>query len=482
MYNTESIRNLIACGESSTIQFKREFSNQKKLAAEMIAFANSHGGMILFGVEDKSGVITGLSFDEIKTLNIELANTANEQVRPTLYIQTDILPIDGKNILIASIEEGAAKPYKDLNGNIWVKQGSDKRRITENSEILRLFASSRIYNPDEDIVPNTSINDLNDRAIDEYLLNTYHQQRSDFGIPFPKLLQNLRIADSMGRLTLAGLLYFGKSPQKFKPAFCIKAISFYGNDPAGNNYRDSKDMEGTIPELFDQAMRFLDMNLYHRQEGRSFNTLGKLEISKISLEEMLQNSLVHREYIKQAPIRLFIFDDRVEIISPGCLADGLSVDEIKLGNTTQRNPLIGTFCTRTMVYRGVGTGILRSLREGTKIEFENDEAGNQFKVTMYRNSLSDGIGEGGTETDNGSTETSKNGNSGGTETDNGGTETTQMKILNIIKHNPSVKIRELSNLLNLSKNAIQKNLDILKKNGMISRVGAQKNGHWQIKK
>ncbi len=111
MYNTESIRNLIACGESSTIQFKREFSNQKKLAAEMIAFANCHGGMILFGVEDKSGVITGLSFDEIKTLNIELANTANEQVRPTLYIQTDILPIDGKNILIASIEEGAAKPY-----------------------------------------------------------------------------------------------------------------------------------------------------------------------------------------------------------------------------------------------------------------------------------------------------------------------------------------------------------------------------------
>ena len=81
---------------------------------------------------------------------------------------------------------------------------------------------------------------------------------------------------------------------------------------------------------------------------------------------------------------LLIFDNRVEIVSPGCLPDGLSVDDIKFGNSAQRNPLIATFCTRTMIYRGIGTGIIRSIREGANIEFVNDNNGNQFKAILWR--------------------------------------------------------------------------------------------------
>ena len=143
-------------------------------------------------------------------------------------------------------------------------------------------------------------------------------------------------------------------------------------------------MEGTIPELFDQAMHFLDINLHHVQAGQSFNSLGRLEISKIALEEILQNALCHREYIKQAPIRLLIFDNRIEIISPGALPDGLTIEDIKLGNTAQRNTLIAIFCTRTMLYRGLGTGIIRAMKEETNIEFINDEAGNQFTTIIRR--------------------------------------------------------------------------------------------------
>ena len=159
----------IKCGETSTLQFKQAFVGQKALASELIAFANSKGGTLLVGIEDKTGEIVGLTYDEIQTISREVGNTANEQVRPTLYLQTEVLQLEGKNILAIHINEGISKPYKDLNNNIWVKQGADKRRITENSEILRLFSASRIYNPDEAPVSGTSLAALVDRKIERKL-------------------------------------------------------------------------------------------------------------------------------------------------------------------------------------------------------------------------------------------------------------------------------------------------------------------------
>jgi len=108
-----------------------------------------------------------------------------------------------------------------------------------------------------------------------------------------------------GKLTLAGLLFFGKNPQNYKPAFCVKAVSFWGNT-------DSRDIIGTIPDMFYEGIKFFEVNLKHTQQGQNFNSPGILEISKIALEELLQNALLHRDYFKNSPVRLMIFDNRVE--------------------------------------------------------------------------------------------------------------------------------------------------------------------------
>lgn len=144
----DSFMELCLCGETTKVQFKEKFTSQKEIAKEMIAFANSKGGVILFGVEDKSGKLAGLSYDEIQLVSRELGNAVNEQVRPTIYIETDVVCVEEKHFLVCSIEEGKNKPYKNLNGEIWVKQGADKRRITENAEILALFQDSGNYQPD----------------------------------------------------------------------------------------------------------------------------------------------------------------------------------------------------------------------------------------------------------------------------------------------------------------------------------------------
>lgn len=181
------------------------------------------------------------------------------------------------------------------------------------------------------------------------------------------------------------MLFFGKNPQNIKPAFTIKSASFFGNDISSNRYRNKPgDFKGTIPELFEQGMKFFTNNLRYIQKSESFNSKGELEISRIALEELLQNALVHRDYFKNAPIRLFILEDRIEIISPGALPNSLTVEDIKYGNPVIRNNQIVSFSTHVLPFSGLGSGIKRALAAQPDIELVNDTAGEQFIVKIPR--------------------------------------------------------------------------------------------------
>ena len=388
----DTFKDLCLCGETTKVQFKESFTSQKEIAKEMIAFANTKGGVILFGVEDKCGKLVGLSYDEIQVISRELGNAANEQVRPTIYIETEVVRVEEKHFLICSVEEGKNKPYKNLNGEIWVKQGADKRRITENSEILALFQDSGSYQPDAAGVNGTTFDDLDRYAIDEYLQKVYATTLDGFGGKAEQVLKNIHILNHHGVPTLAGYLFFGKHPEYNCPTCMVKAVSFFGNDLAGTQYRDSKEILGNMSQLYNKSMAFLKANLHNvQEEGASFNTLGKLEIAEEVLEEVVQNALVHRDLLRPAPIRLFVFDNRVEVISPGALAGGLTEEDIRNGKTYQRNPYMATFATNALYYKGIGSGIVRILAEYPDIRLENDVNGKEFKVTIPRTTQKDSL-------------------------------------------------------------------------------------------
>lgn len=378
--NQEELLKTIKQGETSKVQFKQKLEHKDAIAAEMIAFANSKGGVILFGIEDKTGAIIGLDYQQLQETGNALSNIANDFVKPQIFITTEVVDLNEKSILIASIEEGTSKPYKDRNGTIWVKQGSDKRKLTDNSEQIRLFQQNGLLFADEMIVPNTSLDDIDSEKIRLYL-EKIGDSENDLA---PELLcKNLNILRD-SRLTLGGLLFFSKKPQKYRPAFCIKAVSFFGKDIEGIDYRDSEDITGTIPEQFERGMSFLTRNLHHVQAGQNFNSTGILEISKIALEELLQNALTHRDYSKNAPINLFIFDDRIEIISPGSLPNSLTIENIKMGNAVVRNNLVVSFSSKIMKYRGIGSGIRRALKEEPALQLIDDKESERFIATIKR--------------------------------------------------------------------------------------------------
>ncbi|MDR2732162.1 MAG: putative DNA binding domain-containing protein, partial [Fibromonadaceae bacterium] len=351
---------IIKSGETSKVQFKLEFDNQDKIASEIIAMSNSKGGMIIFGVEDKTGAIVGLDYSNLQNTGNKLATIANDLIKPQAYIITEVITIDEKNLLIVYVDEGFAKPYKDTNGTIWIKQGADKRRLTDNNEQIRLFQQSGLLYVDEMIVPNTSITDISKDKVNHYLKQILQDFDDSEIIHNDALYKNLSIIKN-SKLTLGGLLFFAKEPQKYRPAFCTKAVSFYGNSIGGTHYRDSRDIIGSIPEMFKESMLFFKQNLKHVQRGQNFNSVGIVEIAEIALEELIQNALVHRDYSKNAPVRLMIFDDRIEIVSPGNLPNSLTVDNIKLGNAVVRNNLVASYSSKLIKYKGFGSGIVRAL-------------------------------------------------------------------------------------------------------------------------
>ena len=120
--NAAELLDIVKSGETSRVQFKREFDNQEKIAAEMIAMSNAKGGMIIFGVEDKTGDIAGLDYGRLQNTGNRVATIAGDLVKPPVYITTEVVSIDSetaqKKVLIVYIDEGTAKPYKDNNGTI----------------------------------------------------------------------------------------------------------------------------------------------------------------------------------------------------------------------------------------------------------------------------------------------------------------------------------------------------------------------------
>ncbi|WP_290664215.1 helix-turn-helix domain-containing protein, partial [Ignavibacterium sp.] len=138
--NAIELLDIISTGETSRVQFKEKITSPDSLAAEMVAMSNSLGGMILLGVRDKTGEIIGLSYEQSQNYSNQIGNIATDKVKPNIYVTTEVVSLDNggsKRILVIYIKEGINKPYKDNNLAIWVKQGADKRRVSDNAEILR---------------------------------------------------------------------------------------------------------------------------------------------------------------------------------------------------------------------------------------------------------------------------------------------------------------------------------------------------------
>jgi len=380
----DEIRSEIRLGEDSRRQFKANVSNPEQVASEIVAFLNSSGGRIFVGVGD-DGSLSALTAEDIRRINQLLSNAATHDVRPPAVVRTQNVLIDDKIVMVIEIAEGLNKPYCDNEGRFWVKNGSDKRKVTSPEELQRLFqAGSKLF-ADERAIPDTSIEDLDMSAFADFYRRKTGAGLDAAEIPTGRILESLGLM-KRGSITLAGLLLVGKDVSLHAPLFHIAAAAFPGADLAEDAFVDKTELRGRLPDQFAGAMSFLDRNLRYVQANPSggFNQSGTLEIPRDALQEVMVNALVHRDYLINASIKLFVFSDRVEIQSPGTLPNSLTVEAAKMGVSVARNSILMSHAQYLVPYSGLGTGLPRSLARCPDLELANDEKAMRFVVRFPR--------------------------------------------------------------------------------------------------
>ena len=398
----------IEAGEVSGVQFKERILDKYDIACELVAFSNSHGGKLVVGIKDKTGEINALSYSEVQETTNLLSDIASENVVPSILIKIDTIEVEDGNLVIATVKEGLNKPYHDNKGIVWVKNGADKRKVFDNAELAEMMTDCGSFAPDEAGVRDATVNDLDATTIKQFLGNRFDRVLEKKGLTgdafneasldmicsaiakghdCEKILRNLRFIRPDGTLTVAAMLLFGKYTQRWMPMMTAKCICFAGNSVGSKVFRDKvndADMEGNLLHQYDTIMDFFTRNLHNVQVGDEFNSMGKLEIPYTSLVEFTVNSLVHRSLNMKAPVRIFIFDNRVEIHSPGALPNGLTIDDIKAGTSMPRNMFLFNNAIYLLPYTGVGSGITRALDENIKVTFMNNDKSQEFVITVWR--------------------------------------------------------------------------------------------------
>jgi len=378
METTELIE-ILARDEDSRHQFKANVSNEVALASEIVALSNTLGGMLIIGTHD-DGTVSGLTREDMGRLSNLVSNAASQQVKPPINPVTENLALDGGLVMVVHVPEGISKPYMDKNGAIWVKSGADKRKATSREEIQRMYQSARLIHGDE-IPTGASINDIHEGLFSAFYETQFEEPLADQELPLSRILHNLNLAKD-GFLNVAGALLFANNVQYRLPAFIVKCVTYPGVDIDENKYQDSQDVAGTLRNIFDDTLGFVLRHIKRVQAEQGVNSLGELEVPKIVFEELIANALIHRDYLVSAPVRVFVFSDRIEIISPGHLPNNLSIENIKNGNSNIRNPILASFATKLLPYRGLGSGIRRAIKAYPDIVFEESRDENWFKAVV----------------------------------------------------------------------------------------------------
>jgi len=463
----ETFLSQIVLGEDSTRQFKADVKNAESLASEMAAFANTNGGIIFIGVAD-DGSTPGLSVHDVARINQLISNAASHLVRSPLAVQTENVALEnGCIVIMLTVPKGIDKPYFDKNGVIWLKAGADKRRVNSKEELRRLFQFTNQFHGDE-LPTRAEIDRLDKLRFRDFLRDVYKQEYPDSPDELTRLLQNMNLATDDGRLNLAGVLMFAERPEWIVPQFVVKAIRYPGNKIHATDYLDTEDFSGPLPKLFEGVLAFVMRNLHKVQAGRGVNAPGLPEIPEEVFEELLVNALVHRDYLVSAPIRLFVFDNRIEIISPGHLPNNLTVEKIRTGNSNIRNPILVSYVAKGLLpYHGLGSGIKRALEKWPAIDFIDDRDGCLFTATVHRKPLEE-------------LDLADKGALTGQVTGLSGQNDRINDLLNALRTEPSASYAALAERLEVSEATIKRNIQKLKQQNRIRRIGSKKTGHWEV--
>ena len=363
----DSMRELleaIRLGKTSFLELKEvRFSGRKvtgpsrdDLADELAAFANSRGGVLVLGVEDKSLDVIGIPHDRLDVVVDFVKEICNDSITPPIeQLVLDRLSVPagtGRTVSIVKLEVPRSLFVHRSPGGYWHRVGDSKRVMTPEY-LARLFqqrSQTRLIRFDEQPVAGARLDDLS-----EYLWTRFRTPRSDDEQEtlLVKLGMAARTEDGSVRPTVAGVLMGSETPERWLPNAYVQAVAYRGSsvtsrEVAANYQLDAADITGTLDRQIIEASRFVFKNM-RRGASKTVGRVDEPQFDMSAVFEALVNAVAHRDYaIHGSKIRLRLFEDRLELFSPGALANSLTVDSLRYRQTA-RNEAVCSLLTRCPV-------------------------------------------------------------------------------------------------------------------------------------
>ncbi len=378
----------VANGEDSFTEFKREIDHNESFANEMIALANTDGGQIFVGVDD-DGAVVGVS-DKSQTEQ-RIINIARNNCVPPIDVLFESIDATGTDthVMIVHIPKRIGRPYENQRGQCFIRVGSSKR-LASPDERARLLEAVGLFHFEETPVPRTTVNDLDKAAFATYYKRVYEQDFTEAEVPLLAMLKNMRfmVEDREGAhcLSVAGLLLFGKQPQDKILYSGISAVR-WGGVVAGETIIDRQELYGQLPQIVKTAEAFIMRNTRLSTYINGFDQEDIPEYPRAALREAIVNAVAHRDYsISGSQIRIFIFDDRLEVYSPGRLPNGVTLENVRTHFSRARNDIIMRVLLNLGHVNKLGSGIPRMIRlmrnhSGREPDFEVRDS--EFFVRLW---------------------------------------------------------------------------------------------------
>jgi predicted HTH transcriptional regulator len=353
--NISDLLKQITLGEDSVIELKSiKFSTngisgppRNSMADELAAMANAHSGIVVLGVDDKSRTIQGIPEDKLDITETWIREICNDLIEPPLYcsIRKLIVPAPGGNEkTIIRIDVPGSLFVHQSPGGYFYRIGSSKRQMKTDA-LARLFqqrSQTRLIRFDEQIVPNTKLEDLNTKLWQRF--KTVISSRDD--LEFLKKMK-LISEDEDGNLrpTVSGILMASDNPENFISNAFIQGVLYRGTERNGLHQLDAKDITGPLDIQIQEACKFVERNT-RVFATKAPNRIETPQFSMNAVFESLVNAVAHRDYsIYGSKIRLHVFSDRLEIFSPGSIPNTMTIDSLS-ERQSSRNELLSSLLAR----------------------------------------------------------------------------------------------------------------------------------------
>jgi len=366
--------------EGKTLEFKRDLSSPDGALKTIVAFANTAGGTLLIGVEDKSRHVRGVA--DALDQEERLANLVSDRISPRLVPEIEILPWRRTQVLALHVHPSPSRPHflsrEGAASGVYVRVGSTNRRAdAELVEELRRFARGEGF--DEQPIPGLDSEALDFRVASESF--------AAFRKLAPRDLETLRLlTDHQGRKvpTVGGMILFGKDRERHFPDAWIQAGRFAGTDKS--HIVDRAEIRSLPARAIEEAIAFVQKHTLHGAEIGAVRRKERWSLPPAAVREAVINAVAHTDYAQRgAPLRLSIFDDRLEVENPGLLPFGLTLEDLPRGVSKLRNRVIGRVFHALGLIEQWGSGIQRmsaACRDAGLAAPVFEELATRFRVTI----------------------------------------------------------------------------------------------------